>query len=287
MKLVQFESLFIRHFRTTIWPFPLHNHNHYELMLISDGHGNHELNKQTTPYKGNTVLFLSPEDTHDFQIESETQFRVIKFLPSVLNGGINICASDYWNHLLVHLGRKWNSTHEIADIDSLMNKIITLVDLMLYEWQDNNQTVSEIHTNLLRSLLLLMDKHLKDTTNTAIFHYGETPIERIQNYIHAHIHFADKLTVKHLSATFGLSESGLRATFKAQMEMPLSSYINGLKIETIKHRIRHSSRSLSEIAIEFGFTDSSHFSKYFQKHCGIKPLRYKKEAVTAHISTKR
>lgn len=276
MKLVQFESLFIRHFQTTVWPFPLHNHNHYELMLISDGNGTHELNKQINPYSGNTIFILSPEDTHDFNIETETQFRVIKFLPSVLNGGINPSTSDYWSYLLMHLVRKWNSRVKNTNEDILTTKIITIIDLMINEWKDNEEKVSEIHTNLLRSLLLLMDRHLKDTNNTAISHYGETQIERIQNYIHSHIHFPDKLTVKYLSSTFGLSESGLRGLFKKQMEMSMGSYINALKIETIKNRIRNSTHSLSEIALEFGFTDSSHFSKFFQKHTGIKPLNYKR-----------
>ncbi|MDA6071045.1 AraC family transcriptional regulator [Flavobacterium sp. AC] len=277
MKLVQFEPLFIRYFSTSVWPFPLHNHNHYEFMFVAGGSGTHELNKISTEYKGDTMFFLAPEDHHDFYIAEECQFSVIKFLPGVLKAGINSSTTDYWDNLLTSLTRKWHLyAVEINNDVQFLNKISTIMQLMISEWQDNNQQVTEIHTNLLRSLLLLIDKRMKNANDTTA-QYGMTQIERIQNYIHSHIHFPEKLTVKNLSNTFRLSESGLRGIFKKNMEMSLGTYISSLKIEMIKNRIRNSECSLSEIALEFGFTDSSHFNKFFQKHTAINPLGYRKE----------
>lgn len=277
MKLIQFEPLFLRHFSTAVWPFPLHNHNHYELMFAAKGSGIHELNKANTAYSGDTIFFLAPEDHHDFNIAAETQFSVIKFLPSVLQGGINSNTTDYWDNLLTSLSRKWYSSADEINADTqFLNKVNSIMSLMISEWQDNNHQVTEIHTNLLRSLLLMIDKRIKKANDTTS-QYGVTQIERIQNYIHSHIHFPEKLTVKHLSETFTMSESGLRSTFRKKMGMSLGIYISSLKIEMIKDRIKNSETSLSEIAIEFGFTDSSHFNKFFQKHTTINPLRFRKE----------
>lgn len=276
MKLIQFEPLFIRYFSTSVWPFPLHNHNHYEFMFVAGGSGTHELNKIKTAYSGDTIFFLAPEDHHDFNIINESQFSVIKFLPAVLKAGINSSTTDYWDNLLTGLARKWNlSAVEISNDEQFLNKISTIMQLMISEWQDNNQQVTEIHTNLLRSLLLLIDKRIKNA-NDAIAQYGITQIERMQNYIHSHIHFPEKLTVRSLSETFRLSESGLRGVFRKKMGISLSTYISSLKIEMIKNRIKNSESSLSEIALEFGFTDPSHFNKFFQKHTAVNPSRYKK-----------
>ncbi|WP_121964751.1 AraC family transcriptional regulator [Myroides sp. N17-2] len=275
MKFVQFEPLFLRHFRTEQWPFTYHNHNHFELMLLSEGHGVHDLNKEESNYQGDTVMFLSPEDSHHFYIEGQTRFRVIKFLPSAVKDGINTSSSDYWDNLLISLARKWNSGKFKTDDITLISKIKAIIDLMIVEWEENKQQVSELHINLLRSVLILMDKYCTEPT-VASDTYATSKIERIQNYIHAHIHFPEKLGLKHLSTVFGLSESGLRNFFTTKMEMSISSYINALKIETIKNRIKHTDHSLSSIAIEFGFTDASHFTKFFFRHTGMSPLEFKK-----------
>ncbi|MCA4792377.1 helix-turn-helix domain-containing protein [Myroides odoratimimus] len=276
MKLVQFEPLFLRHFRTEEWPFTYHNHNHYELMLISEGSGIHDLNKEQSIYRGDTVFFLSPEDSHHFYIEEKTRFRVIKFLPSALKDGVNASITDYWDNLLINLGRMWEVS-KVKGIDiELVNKIISIVDLMIIEWEVNNKQVSELHTNLLRSVLLLMDKYTADNIHI-INQYDTSKIERIQNYIHAYIHLPDRLGVKHLSHEFGLSESGFRNYFSTNMGMSLTQYVNGLKIEMIKKRIKHSDHNLSAIALEFGFTDASHFTKYFMKHTALTPLQFKRD----------
>ncbi|EHO12710.1 helix-turn-helix domain-containing protein [Myroides odoratimimus] len=276
MKLVQFEPLFLRHFRTEEWPFTYHNHNHYELMLISEGSGIHDLNKEQSIYQGDTVFFLSPEDSHHFYIEEKTRFRVIKFLPRALKDGVNSSITDYWDNLLINLGRRWEVSKENGIDIELVNKIISIVDLMIIEWEQNGHKTTELHINLLRSVLILMDQYTSQSTVLAE-QYSTSKIERIQNYIHAYIHLPDRLGVKHLSHEFGLSESGFRNYFSTNMGMSLTQYVNGLKIEMIKKRIKHSDHNLSAIALEYGFTDASHFTKYFMKHTALTPLQFKRD----------
>jgi AraC family transcriptional regulator, transcriptional activator of pobA len=41
--------------------------------------------------------------------------------------------------------------------------------------------------------------------------------------------------------------------------------------------LKNSAKSISEIAFTFGFTDSTHFSKFFKKMNGVSPSEYRKE----------
>ncbi|NIG55407.1 AraC family transcriptional regulator [Chitinophaga sp. Cy-1792] len=275
MKLVQFEPLFIRHFSTLTWPFPLHNHNHYELMFIRYGSGIHELNSVKTRYEGETIFFLLPEDSHDYFIETETEFNVIKFLPGILKGGINTSSSDYWDHLLHDLVRKWKAGGAAACEPSHLNRAKKMIKLMVAEWLDNNHQATEVHTHLLRALLLTLDRGM-DTAQSAHTGYGITKIERIQHYIHANIYFPEKLTMEQLSHAFSISVSSLKALFKNNMGMSLGAYVSSLKLEAIKERMRNSDATLTEIAQEFGFTDSSHFTRFFTKQAGVSPLKFRK-----------
>lgn len=276
MKLIQFEALFIRDFKTDIWPFPLHNHNHYEFMFIRGGSGDHILNGKKTKYQINDIFFLKPEDKHDFIIEKETHFNVIKFLPNILKGGLNTNNTDFWDNLLMSTTREVQSSDHKSIDKSALNKIKGIVEILISDWRDNNEKVTELHTNLLRSLLLLTEKTYRSVPEHELVDFGNSPIDRIQNYIHSYIRYPEKTSVKELSIAFKMSESGFKAFFKREMGITLRDYISLFKLQQIKESLKLSSSSISEIAQDFGFTDSSHFYRFFLNHAGIAPNKYRK-----------
>lgn len=277
MKLIQFEGLFIRDFTASVWPFPLHNHNHYELMFIQEGSGIHILNGTETQYHPSYIFFLLPEDTHDFIIAEKTHFRVIKFLPNVLKEGINNSSADFWDHLLFSLTRKLQSDFDQVIGEQEISQIKSLVEIMVLQWKRNEERVTELHTNLLRSILLILNNYQTNIADKDVVSVGVTLIVRIQNYVHSYICYPQKLTVKELSSYFKMSESGLRKLFKTKMGIPLRNYINSLRLEQIMERIKNSSSTLSEIGQDFGFADSSHLYHFFLNHTGMTPLLFRKQ----------
>lgn len=276
MKLIQFETLFMRDFKTTRWPFPLHNHNHYELMLIREGSGTHILNGKSTAYQRNSLFFMKPEDEHDFMIEQETHFNVIKFLPGILKGGLNTNNTDFWDNLLMSMTRTVQSAGH-KDVDSkALHRITVIAETLIADWRDHDEKVTELHTNLLRSLLLMIEKTYRAAPDLDLAAFGNSPIDRVQNYIHTYIRYPEKTSVKELSTTFNMSEAVFKVFFKREMGMTLREYISSLKMQQIKQNLKLSSRSISEIARDFGFTDSSHFYRFFLNHTGVTPNKYRK-----------
>lgn len=51
--------------------------------------------------------------------------------------------------------------------------------------------------------------------------------------------------------------------------------INKTAIEHIKHRLKHSDKSIKEIAEEFNFPNQSFFGKFVKAHTGMSPARYR------------
>ncbi len=276
MKLIQFEPLFIRDFKTDVWPFPLHNHNHYELMYIRKGAGEHMLNGINEKYTTDNFFFLKPEDKHDFIIKEETHFSTLKFLPGVLKNGINSCSTDFWDNLLSSVIRGCQKQNEWNNKKSIKKRVKTIVEILVNDWHDNNEKVTEVQTNLLRALLLLLEKGLRGANESNFANVGNSPIDRIQNYIHSYIYYPEKLSVKELSNVFRMSESGIKTLFKREMGISLRVYIGSLKLQMIKDRIKNSSVTLSEIAQDFGFTDSSHLYRFFMAKENLNPLAFRK-----------
>lgn len=276
MKLIQFEPLFIRDYKADVWPFPIHNHNHYELIYIRSGAGIHTLNGISLPYATDDIFFLRPEDTHIFTIHTATHFSVLKFLPNILKGGVNQSNTDFWDNILHTIAREIRVQND-NEQGTHTKKIKGLVEILIDDWRENKEKVTELHAHLLRSILLIFEESFQSAATNRLVNFGNSTLDRMQNYIHAFIYYPEKLTLSALSDVFNMSASGIRALFKREMGIPLREYIGALRIQHIKERIKSSSNSLAEIAQDFGFSDSSHLYRFFVNHTGESPNRYRKK----------
>jgi len=80
-----------------------------------------------------------------------------------------------------------------------------------------------------------------------------------------------------LAATAGMSLSKLKQVFPMVCGMPPFAYLRMLRMERAMHLLRDEGRSVTEAALEIGYSNLSHFSKTFFEHFGIKPSQVKKQ----------
>ena len=78
------------------------------------------------------------------------------------------------------------------------------------------------------------------------------------------------LSVKSIADEVCLSESRLRALFKAETGIPVYSYIMWARLRYAINKIING-YTVNDAALEAGFTDSSHFHKMMVKMFGISP----------------
>ena len=60
-----------------------------------------------------------------------------------------------------------------------------------------------------------------------------------------------------------------------------TDYVNRRKVEWAKQKLRNSAESVSSIAFELGYVDTSYFIKVFKKFEGITPLAYRQQRYKA------
>ncbi|MGM9660209.1 MAG: AraC family transcriptional regulator [Faecousia sp.] len=98
-------------------------------------------------------------------------------------------------------------------------------------------------------------------------------IQRVCTYISKNI--TEPLTLEQLADVSGLSLPQFKNKFKQQIGTPPRRYVNQEKISAIKPLLTKGC-SITDLAIEFGFCDSSYFSAVFKKHTGVTPSNYMK-----------
>jgi AraC family transcriptional regulator len=86
----------------------------------------------------------------------------------------------------------------------------------------------------------------------------------------------ETLTLKDLSEAAGVHPITISKHFPKYFSCTFGEYMRRLKIEKSLYFLKVSSFSLTEIAVECGFSDQSHFIRTFKQLTGFLPNNYKK-----------
>jgi len=89
-------------------------------------------------------------------------------------------------------------------------------------------------------------------------------------------HLDRTLRVADLAQVAGLSESRFKFAFKRAFGVSPAEYVTRERIEQAKYRLRVSDKSITDIAIDLGFSTPQYFSYVFRRFTGDSPKVFRK-----------
>ena len=101
-------------------------------------------------------------------------------------------------------------------------------------------------------------------------------MREIIEYIHAHLD--TQLSLTKLATHLNLSTFHFARLFKKSLGLSPHKYILQTRIERAKRLITSQHLPLSNIALQAGFYDQTHFGKAFKKYVGVSPKVFSQEA---------
>lgn len=102
------------------------------------------------------------------------------------------------------------------------------------------------------------------------------------DYIHKH-YTEELVNMERLSRLCGISYDYLRQLFEKIYGCSPIKYINHLKLKRAKELLSSGLCSVAEAAFNAGFSDLSHFSRFFKDNVGVSPSEYRLGAATARL----
>jgi transcriptional regulator GlxA family with amidase domain len=99
-------------------------------------------------------------------------------------------------------------------------------------------------------------------------------LRRVRDYIELAI--AQKLESKDLAKLAGLSDCHFSRAFRQSLGVPPHRYVMTRRVAIAARLIQQTERSLTEIALEVGFSDQSHFTRIFTRMKGETPGLYRR-----------
>jgi YesN/AraC family two-component response regulator len=229
------------------------------------------------PYQNKSLFLLAPCDFHRFEIEEETEFTFLKFTNMYLKGIGNIPIQHQWNQGmddLLSTASRQNGALLNSEADA--EKANYLMRLIVSEWSEGKNEANETIFFLIQTLLSIIKRNRQFLPVQASQKHA-AKVTDILHYIHHHIYSPELTQAEHLADTFGYSKHYLGLFFKEQTGCTLRNYINQYKLHLISNRLQYSSLSIKEISQELGFTDMSHFNKFFKNHHSLNPSEFRKQ----------
>lgn len=143
---------------------------------------------------------------------------------------------------------------------------------------DNPELVSPelLRLKLKELILLLLQTKNADTVLELISQLFSPRHTTIQEVMQAHLY--SPLTVAQLAQLAGQSLSTFKRDFHKHFNDTPANYIREKRLERAAELLQHSRYSVSEIAYEVGFNDTSHFARLFREHYKMSASAYRKQA---------
>jgi AraC-like DNA-binding protein len=130
--------------------------------------------------------------------------------------------------------------------------------------------------------VLMLCSHVVHTysasrTTPKVYQGGLAPWQarRVTELLHQHLD--GELRLSKLADECGLSVSHFARSFKTSCGAPVHRYLISQRLESAKDLLLHSNKSLSDIALQVGFSDQAAFSRTFSAAVGTTPGRWRRE----------
>lgn len=94
-------------------------------------------------------------------------------------------------------------------------------------------------------------------------------------------HYRENIEVADLAAEAGLSVSQLQREFARHFGITPTHYVREVRVGMARHLLENSDMTVSQIALDCGFFDQSHFNHHFKSLTGLTPLKYRRRFRTA------
>ena len=252
-----------------------HGHSFFELVYILSGTGVQCINNNQLDYHAGHLFLITPADCHHFDIQSTTTFFILRFNDIYIkDSGI---PAEYISKLEYILQ---NANHRPGCVlKNVEDRLIVkpLVDAILREDLHHDISHYELMQQYVNTLILIVSRNIAKFQGMYVTEYPEEKAVEILQFIQTNIFYPEKLRTEYLGNRFNLSTAYVGRYFKKHTGQTMQDYITHYKTQLIEHRLEYSDKRINEISNEFGFTDESHFNKFFRKQKGLSPKFFRRE----------
>ncbi len=264
--------------------FPVHRHNHVELVVVTEGEGIHVVNDVEHPITAGDVFVIQGEQTHGFKdlrgiFLWNLAFDPVHALPARetlmrMPGFIALFTLEPYR-------RANEPFRNRLRLDSAaLRMAVALIKKACDEIEEHRSGWREMSRAVFAELVVFLSRRYEGITGTDDVHIHE--IGRVISMMAERRN--EELTLPFLAEKAGMPVNSFLRVFRRMTGRSPIDYLISLRVEMAKKLLTNSRMSVGGIAAECGFSDTNYFSRCFRKTIGCSPREFRNGAVGNHLS---
>lgn len=270
------ESFFIGIFQDNLEKSTWHYHNNYEISFITEGSGKRIVGDSIEEFQPGDLAFIGRNLPHVWIADKETR------TPS--NRALEMVFLQFTSNVL---------SPQLLNLPEF-SYVKRSVDLSERGIQIIGQTLNEVSEIMLQLPYLknfdrmlhffkMMDIIGKSKTNIQLaskeyfklrFKTGNNRIAAIHEYLMNS--YREEVDLKKIAELVNMAEGSLCRFFKMNMGITVFEYLNQIKTEFACKLLMDQDLSITEVCLDSGFNNISHFNKQFKRYTSVTPSDYRK-----------
>jgi AraC-like DNA-binding protein len=240
--------------------FPNHFHEYYVIGYVENGQRRLECKNKDYVINPGSLVVLNPFDSHTCsQINNEAlDWRCINIKKEIMGKAVK---KLYGKDNLPVFSETVIFNEEIL---VLLKKLHALIISGSENNKEKQQKFYDIIDNLSKNYAIQSEKPEI---------HEEDEISRLCDYMKSN--YIKKISLTELSDIAGLNKFTLLRNFNKIHGVTPYQYLETIRIEKAKQYLEAGS-SPAEVALNTGFSDQSHFTRFFKSFIGLTPKQYQK-----------
>lgn len=182
------------------------------------------------------------------------------------------------------------AVEELADRDSarltvqnrsgFQDPLLSQIGLALQREVSQVASVSTLYADTVAQMMIVHLLRHYSTQHVALpestHGLSHQQMKQVIDFILSHLH--DQLSLHVLAQHIGLSSYHFARLFRRTTGESPHQFVLQKRLETAQHLLKKTDLSLSQIALDVGFPNQSHFTQVFKQRMGLTPLRYRQQS---------
>ena len=243
-----------------------HYHEYIEILFFLSGKGLVLINGKEILYDKNTLVIVNSQRAHAIEVLYPSRYICIKVKPDIFY-------TDEIKYALPFISELKNQ-YVFSAIETKKMKIQSIMKNIMKEWNDMNCGFElAIRSLLLKFFLRVLRQHLQESDSIYVLNNISPAIQSAIIYISNN--FAT-VTEQELSEVCCLSYNYFSQLFKKNTGKSFKDFLLDTKIYHAEKLLLSTKKNITEIALETGFSTTSHFISHFKKKHGTTPAKFRK-----------
>lgn len=255
--------------------FPMHSHGFDELVIILKGTALHVINEQEFPVKAGDVFVIAQNHKHQYLEMHGLALANILFDPEAL-------MMEQWDiralpgfHALFSLEPAFRSQHNFKSRLQLADPQLNLANKIIHDLTQETESRSPGYRVMAKGLFMQLAVMLSRC-------YSAKPSEesidllRIGDAIaHIETHYAEKISLEELARKSHLSQRHFSRVFQECIGRSPIDHLMYVRCQKASELLKGTTRTITDIAFDCGFTDSNYFTRCFRKTMNQPPKQFR------------